>query len=293
MKSRQVGKYYIIVQIMRKSFSYLYLEGIITKNIFLFRVETEEEMSKDIVIKSNKYGIKLILDSQLPFPELLQVVGNKFKEMDNFFKNAKMAISFENRDLTVDEELQIVDIIMKNSQIQIVSIIDKDNVLEEKMKEHLDAYYQLESAKMMNDDDSYTSKEMEENEVFTDFYRGNLRSGQILESNSSITIIGDVNPGAKIISKGNIVILGSLRGNAHAGAAGNNNCFIFALDMQPIQLQIGDLIAKSPDKEKTKRNTRKREKLTVDRYDTRIAIAQDGNICIDAMTKGYLNNLPV
>lgn len=271
----------------------MYLEGIITKDIFLFGVETEEEMSKDIVIKSNKYGIKLMLDNQLPFPELLQIIGDKFKETGNFFKDAKMAISFENRKLTADEELKIVDIIMENSQIQIVSIIDDDSVLEEKMKERLVACYQTEPAKTMNYENSNTSQEMEENEVFTDFYRGNLRSGQVLESNSSITIIGDVNPGAKIISRGNIVILGSLKGNAHAGAAGNNNCFIFALDMQPIQLQIGDLIAKSPDKEKTQKRLRKKQKVTVDRYDSRIAIAQDGNICIDTMTKGYMNNLPV
>ena len=38
------------------------------------------------------------------------------------------------------------------------------------------------------------------------FYRGTLRSGQVISSESSVTIIGDVNPGAKIISQGNIVI---------------------------------------------------------------------------------------
>lgn len=43
------------------------------------------------------------------------------------------------------------------------------------------------------------------------FYRGTLRSGQVISSESSVTIIGDVNPGAKIISQGNIVILGALK----------------------------------------------------------------------------------
>lgn len=53
-----------------------------------------------------------------------------------------------------------------------------------------------------------------------EFYKGTLRSGQVLKCDTSIVIIGDVNPGAKIIAKGNIVILGSLKGNAYAGAAG-------------------------------------------------------------------------
>ena len=70
----------------------------------------------------------------------------------------------------------------------------------------------------------------------------------MLESVSSVVIVGDVNPGAKIISQGNIIVLGALKGNAYAGAAGDSNCFIVALEMDPIQIQIGDILAKSPDK---------------------------------------------
>ena len=124
----------------------------------------------------------------------------------------------------------------------------------------------------------------------SDFYKGNLRSGQILESASNVTLIGDVNPGARIISQGNIVILGSLRGNAFAGAGGDSGCFIFALDMKPIQLQIGDFIAKSPDKEKEKKRFLKREK-TDGSGAPQVALVRDGNICIEPMTKGFLDTL--
>lgn len=92
------------------------------------------------------------------------------------------------------------------------------------------------------------------------FYRGTLRSGQVITSESSVTIIGDVNPGAKIIAQGNIVILGALKGNVHAGCTGDRSCFVFALDMQPIQIQIGDLIAKSPDEPQPKHRVRRKEK---------------------------------
>ena len=67
-------------------------------------------------------------------------------------------------------------------------------------------------------------------------------------------------PGAKVVSKGNIVVLGSLKGNAQAGIYGDTGCFILALEMDPIQIQIGNLLAKSPDKEKKKRRTAIREK---------------------------------
>ena len=124
----------------------------------------------------------------------------------------------------------------------------------------------------------------------SDFYKGNLRSGQVLESASNVTLIGDVNPGARIVSQGNIVILGSLRGNAWAGAGGDSNCFIFALDMKPIQLQIGDYIAKSPDREKEKKRLLRKGK-NEETDIPRVALVRDGNICIEPMTKGCLDQI--
>lgn len=245
-------------------------------------------MSKEVVIKSNRYGIKLILDGQMSFPELLEKVGEKFRETGAFFKDAKMAVSFYGRELTVEEEQKIVDVITDNSDIQIVCVMDNDSVLEERMKERVESFGNAEQHYSTAKD---TGQETQIIEAAADFYRGNLRSGQILESASSITLIGDVNPGAKIISQGNIVIIGSLKGNAHAGAGGNRNCFIFALEMRPIQLQIGDLLAKSPDKEKATKRARKGERNLVRSYVPQIVVEKDGNICIEPMTKGCLDKL--
>ena len=111
----------------------------------------------------------------------------------------------------------------------------------------------------------------------------------MISSESSVTIIGDVNPGAKIISQGNIVILGALKGNVHAGCTGDRSCFVFALDMQPIQIQIGDLIAKSPDKPQVKHRLKRKEKPSQEQ--AQIAIARDGNIYIEPITKNILNSI--
>lgn len=284
-------------------------------------------MSKEVVIKSNRYGINLILDGQIPFQELLGKISDKFKETGDFFRDAKMAISFEGRELSVQEEQTIVDTIMANSSVRIVSIVDTNQELEEQMRMLVEAYLKsdrdalvqsadsgeitatgeantsaavsvMAQAAAAGQDNEYQqqdinecSQEMEEEEVIADFYKGNLRSGQIIESASSITVVGDVNPGAKVVSMGNIVILGSLKGNAQAGAGGNRNSFIFALEMRPIQLQIGDLIAKSPDREKGKKRARKKDKDNPNSYAPQIAVARDGNICIEPMKKGSLNHL--
>lgn len=73
-------------------------------------------------------------------------------------------------------------------------------------------------------------------------YRGSLRSGQVLYRREHIVVIGDVNPGAEVVSDGDIMVWGRLRGIAHAGARGNNNAVITALDLDPVQLRIDQTI---------------------------------------------------
>ena len=60
-----------------------------------------------------------------------------------------------------------------------------------------------------------------------------------------MVIIGDVNPGAQVVSKGSIVVLGCCMGNLYAGASGDRNCFAAALTMKPMQIRIADRIARS------------------------------------------------
>ncbi len=77
--------------------------------------------------------------------------------------------------------------------------------------------------------------------------RRTLRSGQQLRHPGSIAVIGDVNPGAEIVAGGDIVVWGKLRGTAHAGAMGNENAIVCALDLAPTQLRISQFIARSPE----------------------------------------------
>lgn len=76
----------------------------------------------------------------------------------------------------------------------------------------------------------------------TKFHRGAVRSGQKLEFEGSIVVMGDVNDGAEVIAGDNIVILGALRGLAHAGAKGNVNAIIAASSIDAPQLRIANVI---------------------------------------------------
>lgn len=232
-------------------------------------------MSQAVIIKSNQYGINLILDPDVPFQELVDAVIEKFQEAEKFFKNAKLGISFEGRKLTSEEECRIIEAITEHTSIQILCIIDNDEHSAEETKKKIDEFLRLQQQYAVNV------------EAQGEFYKGTLRSGQNLETDGNVTILGDVNPGAKVTAGGNIVILGALKGNVHAGALGNRNCFIFALDMNPIQVQIDNLIAKRPDKPKGRRFLPvKKEKEQAP--EPQIAVARDNAIYIETVIKRIL-----
>ena len=64
-------------------------------------------MAQPVILKSNPHGINLILDKTLPFEELKQEILKKFKESDKFFRNARIGLSFEGRDLSEAEECEL------------------------------------------------------------------------------------------------------------------------------------------------------------------------------------------
>lgn len=82
-------------------------------------------------------------------------------------------------------------------------------------------------------------------------YRGSLRSGQVLRKAESIVVIGDVNPGAQVISSGDIMVWGRLRGIARAGVDGNKQAVVAALDFIPTQLRIASVTAVPPEKKRS------------------------------------------
>ena len=74
------------------------------------------------------------------------------------------------------------------------------------------------------------------------FFKGGIRSGQKLEFDGSIVVLGDVNSGAEVIAGDNIVVLGNLRGLAHAGAKGNQQAIIASRIIDSPQIRIGSII---------------------------------------------------
>ena len=81
------------------------------------------------------------------------------------------------------------------------------------------------------------------------FIHRTVRSGSSISFQGHITILGDVNPGAEIIATGNVIVWGRLRGLVHAGAEGDEDAIVCALDLSPTQLRIADQIAIPPEQD--------------------------------------------
>lgn len=233
-------------------------------------------MEQPVVIKSNKYGLTVWLDASTDFAALKEKVAEKFAESKKFFKGAELAIAFEGRTLTQDEQMILVQEMIANAGIKVPCIVDVDVAREAVMKQAMD------HTKTSSDvADSGDGK----------FYKGTLRSGQVLESESSIVILGDVNPGATVVSKGNVVVLGTLKGSIYVGAGGNENTFVAALSMDPMQIRIADYIARNsdgPEKKDKKKLLKKKDKTE---EQPMIAYVDAGNIYIEPITKEVLADI--
>ena len=73
-------------------------------------------MNKLVTIRSNRYGLDIEFDSETEFDQLLEVLGQKFKQSGRFFKDAQMALSFSGRELTRAEEDRVLAVIRENTQ---------------------------------------------------------------------------------------------------------------------------------------------------------------------------------
>ena len=78
-------------------------------------------------------------------------------------------------------------------------------------------------------------------------HQGTLRSGDHLEAEGTLLVLGDVNPGARISAGAHVLVWGKLRGIAHAGHRGDQTARIVALQLRPLQLRIANAVARGPE----------------------------------------------
>lgn len=222
-------------------------------------------MQDAVLIKSFQNGITLLLNEDASFEEILEEISFKFSEARNFFGNASMALSLEGKSLTETEEIRILDTIRKNSNIRILCIVGHD---ESTNKNFIKALQHVEKKLSTGDEGQ--------------FYKGSLKNKEVLETENSIVILGDIYPGSAVISSKNIIVLGGLYGEAYAGGNGENSAYVVALEMEPERLKIGDF--------KYKTSTKQSKWGIRPKVQPKIAYVKNNKIMLEPLTKELLDS---
>lgn len=192
-------------------------------------------MGKNIIaFKGVAQGIYLEIKGS-NIEEIKKQLDEKIKNSPGFFQGTSF-LYIDAQDLSPQEILDLeLRLKYKYDFKKSLNDIDFSSVYLEETKNK-------EETEIVNQKEEINSKE-----EMTKFVYKTLRSGQEVEYNGNIVVIGDVNPGALLKANGNIIVMGSLRGVAHAGLNGNMDSIVAAYQLMPTQLRIGNMIVRAPD----------------------------------------------
>ena len=171
-----------------------------------------------INLKRNEIIIKIAEDAEQK--KIITELTKKLPDLKKLYKDEKTPI-------------KIVGKVLKNKEI---------DEIQDLIKEKINVEIDFDMPKSLGLSSITRTFKQEVAISETKFHRGSLRSGQRIETEGSIVIIGDVNSGAEVIASDNIVVVGNLRGLAHAGAKGNKNAIIAAGRLDSVQLSISNIV---------------------------------------------------
>lgn len=180
-------------------------------------------------IKINQTTNEIILNVNViaDIKEILEELDERLPKLKNFYQTSKIPMRVTGR-LFTDSEIEKVKRKI-NAEIDVdIKFDDVSDLLG------------LHAIKKTFETETDISE--------TKFVQYSLRSGQKEEYPGSIVICGDVNPGAEIVAGGNIMVLGALRGVAHAGATGNKMAIISANYIDVTQIRIANLVREVGEK---------------------------------------------
>ncbi|HBT16224.1 MAG TPA: septum site-determining protein MinC [Firmicutes bacterium] len=186
---------------------------------------TKSLLSDQLVFKGLKQGLTLFIPEEKSFAHWLEILDLQLKQAKNFFQGGAILVEIGERKLSPSEHGDLKRLLAKYRMT-----IKSFNPLEKKR---------------FNPWPREIQKKEKQAEVL--FFKGTVRSGQRLENDGHIVIKGDVNPGGEVVASGDIIILGALRGIAHAGARGNLQAEIIALTISPVQLRIAHIFSRTPE----------------------------------------------
>ncbi len=197
------------------------------------------DLENIVIFKGGRGGINVILDEDASFADIKTIFIQKLQDAKSFFNGAKVSIRFKGKILAKEQQEELIELL---SGQNILNISFLHGFEEGDDGEETNAY------NLADEPGNWFSNEISHDTSMTKYHIGMLRSGQTIEYPGSVVVLGDVNPGARISAGGNVIVLGTLKGTVHAGQdLKSYKPFVMAIGMYPVQIGIGDIIARSPD----------------------------------------------
>lgn len=194
-------------------------------------------MSDLVNIKGGKDGLRLQLDDMAEWSAVLEALRTQLTQGGSFFAGARLIIDVGSRAV---QEQQLTDMLTLMSQCG----VQPDSLAATARESRTAARSAGLTARPAPPHSDAAPPSRADEAILVS---RTVRSGQVVRHQGHITLIGDVNPGAEVIAGGSVVVWGRLRGLVHAGALGDSSAVICALELQPTQLRIADLIARTPE----------------------------------------------
>ncbi|MGL5964755.1 MAG: septum site-determining protein MinC [Fusobacteriaceae bacterium] len=227
-----------------------------------------------ITVKFKNSRLIFHLDNEIEFEYLIKEFENKIKEMSSALEGFKGSLEFKGRMLLEVEKNIVLNIIKRNAKIT-VEYIYCNQIDWEKDKEK--EFQDLEIKKSIPD---FEIEGFNIEEGVTKFHKGTLRSGNRIEFLGNVVVFGDLNPGAIVEASGNVIVFGKIAGNVYAGTERESKAVIVGMNLNPVQLKIGEYIAKNP-------NQGVLANKKSDRIGLEIALVKDGKITIESYDKNF------
>ncbi len=190
-----------------------------------------------ISIKGTKEGLVVAI-GEGSWPDLVAQLDEDLRHKAEFFHGAQAMVRVGTRKLSTKELRQVQELLSAH-QMRMSGLAASDEKTVEAATA-LDIPVMLPMAARPPH-----GEDLEE----ALFVKRTVRSGQTIQHPGDVTILGDVNPGGQVVAGGDVVIWGKLRGTVHAGAVGDDSSLVCALVLAPMQLRIGNHIARSPEDE--------------------------------------------
>ena len=205
-----------------------------------------------IAIKGVNDGLLIALSPTEKWQMVTDHLAARIDEKADFFAGANITIALGARPVP-KYELSSLKALLERRGLSL-SLVQSESETTRKSATALQVATENSNARPAQTSTAPTPQETapvnpEETGTYGTLFRRTLRSGRTIHSEGHIVVYGDVNPGAKVIAAGDIIIWGKLRGYVHAGAMGDESALVCALDMSPSQLRIaGHLVTSPPGK---------------------------------------------